>query len=72
MLPRLPTIMGKEICEFNSEGSLRFQQQRFNSKPAGTGSLGKNSVKTRLLPNKLIPLNIIEVEYDRPGERSPE
>lgn len=58
MLPRLPTIMGKEICEFNSEGSLRFQQQRFNSKPAGTGSLGKNSVKTRLLPNKLIPLNV--------------
>lgn len=50
--------MGKEICEFNSEGSLRFQQQRFNSKPAVTGSLGKNSVKTRLLPNKLIPLNI--------------
>lgn len=58
MLPRLRTIMGKEICEFNSEGSSGFQQQRFNSKPAGTGSLEKNSVKTRLLPNKLFPLNV--------------
>ena len=58
MLPRLRTIMGREICEFNSKGSLGFQQQRFKSKPAGTGSLGKNSVKTRLLLNKFFPLNV--------------
>jgi len=57
-LHRLRTIMGREICEFNSKGSLGFQQQRFKSKPAGTGSLGKNFVKTRLLPNKLFPLHV--------------